>query len=44
MGVRFEVGTVATRIFKANKAALIPYVVFVGNSLISLIGYQKDPG
>ena len=42
MGVRFEVCTVATRIFKVDKAALIPDIVLVGNSLISLIGYQNQ--
>jgi intracellular sulfur oxidation DsrE/DsrF family protein len=41
MGIRFEVCTVATRIFKVDKATLIPDVVVVGNSLISLIGYQN---
>ena len=42
MGVRFEVCTVATRIFKVDKATLIPDIVLVGNSLISLIGYQNQ--
>jgi len=41
MGVRFEVCAVAIRVFKVDKAALIPDVVLVGNSLISLIGYQN---
>ena len=41
MGVRFEVCTVATRIFKVDKATILPDVVLVGNSLISLIGYQN---
>jgi intracellular sulfur oxidation DsrE/DsrF family protein len=41
MGVRFEVCSVATRIFKVDKATLIPDVVLVGNSLTSLIGYQN---
>ena len=42
MGVRFEVCAVATRIFHVDKATLIPDVVLVGNSLISLIGYQNQ--
>lgn len=42
MGVHFEVCTVATRIFKVDKATIIPDVVLVGNSLISLIGYQNQ--
>ena len=42
MGVRFEVCTVATRIFKVDKATILPDVVLVGNSLISLIGYQNQ--
>jgi intracellular sulfur oxidation DsrE/DsrF family protein len=42
IGVRFEVCAVATRIFKVDKATLIPDVVLVGNSLISLIGYQNQ--
>lgn len=37
MGVRFELCTVATRVFKVNKTAIIPDVVFVGNSLFSLM-------
>jgi intracellular sulfur oxidation DsrE/DsrF family protein len=41
MGVRFEACTVATRIFKVDNAKIIPDVVLVGNSLISLIGYQN---
>ena len=41
MGVRFEVCTVATRIFKVDKATILPDIVLVGNSLISLIGYQN---
>ncbi|HSQ14764.1 MAG TPA: DsrE family protein [Candidatus Binatia bacterium] len=41
MGVRFEVCTVATRIFKVDKATILPEIVLVGNSLISLIGYQN---
>jgi intracellular sulfur oxidation DsrE/DsrF family protein len=41
MGVRFEVCTVATRIFKVDKTTIIPDIVIVGNSLISLIGYQN---
>ncbi len=42
MGVHFEVCAVATRIFKVDKATLIPDVVLVGNSLASLIGYQNQ--
>ena len=42
MGVRFEVCAVAIRIFKVDEATLIPDVVLVGNSLISLIGYQNQ--
>jgi len=42
MGVRFEVCAVAIRVFKVDKAALIPDVVLVGNSLVSLIGYQNQ--
>ncbi|MGB7631157.1 MAG: DsrE family protein [Candidatus Deferrimicrobium sp.] len=42
MGVRFEVCTVATRIFKVDNATILPDVVLVGNSLISLIGYQNQ--
>jgi len=33
---------VAIRIFKVDKATLIPDLVLVGNSLISLIGYQNQ--
>jgi len=42
MGVRFEVCSVATRVFKVDNATIIPDVVLVGNSLISLIGYQNQ--
>ena len=40
-GVRVEVCSVATRVFKVDHATLIPDVVLVGNSLTSLIGYQN---
>lgn len=40
-GVRFEVCSVAIRVFKVDHATLIPDVVLVGNSLTSLIGYQN---
>ena len=40
-GVRFEVCTVAMRLFKVEHAPVIPEVVRVGNVLNSLIGYQN---
>lgn len=39
-GVRFEVCAVATRLFKVDNASILPDVKVVGNTFISLIGYQ----
>lgn len=39
-GVRFEACAVATRLFKVDNATIIPNVKVVGNTFISLIGYQ----
>ncbi len=39
-GVRFEACAVATRLFKVDNATIIPDVKVVGNTFISLIGYQ----
>lgn len=39
-GVRFEVCSLALGLFKVDKATLIPDVNPVGNTFISLIGYQ----
>lgn len=39
-GVRFEVCSVAMRVFKADPALLIPEVKLVGNVFNSMIGYQ----
>jgi intracellular sulfur oxidation DsrE/DsrF family protein len=40
MGVRIEICSVATRVFKVDNARLIPEVILVGNVLISQIGWQ----
>ena len=40
-GVRFEACAVATRMFKVDNATIIPNVKVVGNTFISLIGYQS---
>lgn len=40
MGVRFEACAVATRLFKVDNATILPQVTLVGNTFISLIGYQ----
>lgn len=39
-GVRFEACAVATRLFNVDSATIIPNVKVVGNTFISLIGYQ----
>ena len=39
-GVRFEACAVATRLFKVDSTTIIPNVKVVGNTFISLIGYQ----
>lgn len=40
-GVRFEVCSVAVRVFKVDQSQLIPEVKLVGNVFNSLIGYQS---
>jgi len=40
MGVRIEICSVATRVFKVDNARLIPEVILVGNVLTSQIGWQ----
>jgi intracellular sulfur oxidation DsrE/DsrF family protein len=40
-GVRFEACAVATRLFKVDNATILPSVRVVGNTFISLIGYQS---
>ena len=40
-GVRIEVCSVATRIFKVDNSAIIPEVKLVGNVFNSFIGYQN---
>jgi intracellular sulfur oxidation DsrE/DsrF family protein len=39
-GVRIEICSVATRVFKVDNARLLPEVILVGNVLISQIGWQ----
>ena len=39
-GVRFEACAIATRLFKVDNATILPQVKVVGNTFISLIGYQ----
>lgn len=41
-GVRFEACSIATRLFKVDNATLLPQVKLVGNTFISLIGYQAQ--
>ncbi|HEY3400001.1 MAG TPA: DsrE family protein [Geothrix sp.] len=40
LGVRFEACAVATRIFQVDQEDLLPQVKAVGNTFVSLIGYQ----
>ena len=40
-GVRFEACAVATRLFQVDNATILPDVKVVGNTFISLIGYQS---
>lgn len=40
MGVRIEICSVATRVFKVDNARLLPEVILVGNVLTSQIGWQ----
>lgn len=40
MGIRFEGCAVATRLFQVENNSLIPQVKVVGNTFVSLIGYQ----
>lgn len=39
-GVRFEACAIATRLFHVDNASINPDVKVVGNTFISLIGYQ----
>lgn len=39
-GIRFEACAVASRLFKIDNATILPNVKVVGNTFISLIGYQ----
>lgn len=39
-GVRFEACAVATRLFQVDNASILPAITVVGNTFISLIGYQ----
>jgi intracellular sulfur oxidation DsrE/DsrF family protein len=39
-GVRFEMCAIATRLFKVDNATISPNITVVGNTFISLIGYQ----
>lgn len=39
-GVRFEACDIAARLFKVDHATILPEVTVVGNTFISLIGYQ----
>lgn len=39
-GVRFEACAIATRLFHVDNASMISDVKVVGNTFISLIGYQ----
>lgn len=39
-GVRFEACAIATRLFKVDNSTVLPNVTVVGNTFISLIGYQ----
>ena len=41
-GVRFEACAIATRLFRVDNASIIPHVKVVGNTFISLIGYQAS--
>ncbi len=40
-GIRIEVCSVATRVFKVENATIIPEVILVGNVFNSFIGYQN---
>jgi intracellular sulfur oxidation DsrE/DsrF family protein len=39
-GTHFEACAIATRLFKVDNATILPEVTVVGNTFISLIGYQ----
>lgn len=41
-GVRFEACAIATRLFHVDNDSIIPDVKIVGNTFISLIGYQTN--
>ena len=41
-GVRFEACSVATGLFKVDNATILPEIKVVGNTFISLIGYQAQ--
>jgi intracellular sulfur oxidation DsrE/DsrF family protein len=41
LGVRFEACAVATRLFGVENSSILPGVKVVGNTFISLIGYQS---
>lgn len=41
MGVKFEACAVATRLFGVENKNILPQVTVVGNTFISLIGYQS---
>lgn len=40
VGVRFEACAIATRLFGVENKSILPQVTVVGNTFISLIGYQ----
>lgn len=41
MGVKFEACSIATRLFEVDNSSLLPGIKVVGNTFISLIGYQS---
>lgn len=41
MGVKFEICSIATSLFKVENDTILPEVKVVGNNFVSLIGYQS---